>query len=97
MTNSIIGMDQQHEEKLIFPQNFDIKVIVAASMPVEESKVNIGRVFSECKAVHSFVSVRSSNKGNYITYTYNIDIESQEQMNAVYDALKQVPEIKFAL
>ena len=89
--------EQEAEEKIQFPQNFDIKVIVAASIPVEESKANISRVFSECKAVHSFVSVRSSAKGNYITYTYNIDIESQAQMNAVYDALKQVPAIKFAL
>lgn len=87
----------EKEEKLIFPQNFDIKVIVAAVIPIEESKANISRVFSECSAVHSFVSARASAKGSYITYTYNIDIESQEQMNAVYEALKQVPEIKFAL
>ena len=85
------------EEKLIFPQNFDIKVIVAASVPIEESKASISRVFSECKTVHSFVSTRASTKGSYITYTYNIDLDSQEQMNAVYDGLKQVPEIKFAL
>ena len=85
------------KEKLIFPQNFDIKVIVAASVPIEESKANISRVFSECKTVHSFVSTRASTKGSYITYTYNIDLDSQEQMNAVYDGLKQVPEIKFAL
>ena len=89
--------DQEAQEKLQFPQNFDIKVIVAASVPVEESKTNISNVFSGCKVVHSFVNVRSSAKGNYITYTYNIDIESQAQMNAVYNALKQVPEIKFAL
>ena len=84
-------------EKLIFPQNFDIKVIVAAVIPIEESKANISRVFSACRCVHSFVSARASAKGTYITYTYNIDLESQEQMNAVYDGLKTVPEIKFAL
>ena len=85
------------QQELIFPQNFDIKVIVAASVPIEESKANISRVFSECKAVHSFVSARASTKGSYITYTYNIDLDSQDQMNAVYDGLKQIPEIKFAL
>ena len=87
----------EQPEKLIFPQNFDIKVIVAAMVPIEECKANISRVFSECKTVHSFVSARASAKGNYITYTYNIDLDSQEQMNAVYDGLKSVPEIKFAL
>lgn len=88
---------EEQPEKLIFPQNFDIKVIVAAIVPIEESKTNISRVFSDSKAVHSFVSARASAKGNYITYTYNIDLENQEQMNAVYDELKNVPEIKFAL
>ena len=88
---------EEQPEKLIFPQNFDIKVIVAAIVPIEESKANISRVLSDCKAVHSFVSARASAKGNYITYTYNIDLESQEQMNAVYDGLKTIPEIKFAL
>lgn len=87
----------EKEENLLFPQNFDIKVIVAASVPSDESKANISRVFTECRTVHSFVSARASAKGTYITYTYNIDLNSQEQMNAVYDALKTVPEIKFAL
>ena len=85
------------EEKLIFPQNFDIKVIVEASFPIEESKASISQVFSECKAVHSFVSTRASAKGSYITYTYNIDLDSLEQMNAVYEGLKHIPGIKLAL
>jgi putative lipoic acid-binding regulatory protein len=90
-------IEQEEKQEIIFPQNFDIKVIVAASVPMEESKANISQVFSTCKSVHSFVSTRASTKGSYITYTYNIDLDSQEQMNAVYDGLKQVPGIKFAL
>lgn len=85
------------KQQIIFPQNFDIKVIVEASIPIDESKANISREFSRCKAIHSFVNIRASAKGSYITYTYNIDIENQEQLNAVYDALKNVPGIKFAL
>ncbi len=85
------------EEKIRFPQNFDIMVIVSATVPLEESKKNISRAFSTCKAIHSFVSTRASSKGSYITYTYNVDIESHEQMNAVYDVLKNVSGIKFAL
>ena len=87
----------EEKQEIIFPQNFDIKVIVEATIPIEESKANISRVFSQCKAVHSFASTRASAKGSYITYTYNIDLDSQEQMNAVYDGLKQIPGIKFAL
>ena len=70
---------------------------MAASVPIEDSKANISRVFADCQTIHSYVSARASAKGTYITYTYNIDLENQEQMNAVYDGLKTVPEIKFAL
>ena len=87
----------EEQEKLIFPQNFDIKVIVAAVVTIDETKASLSRIFSDCKTVHSFVSARSSAKGNYITYTYNIVLDSQEQMNAVYGALRQLPGIKFAL
>ena len=90
-------IEQEEKQEIIFPQNFDIKVILLASVPIEESKANISRVFSKCKSVHSFVSTRASTKGSYITYTYNIDLDSQEQMNAVYEGLRQVPGIKFAL
>ena len=87
-----------HQEKNIpFPQNFDIKVIVSAEVTIDESKANISRVFSECNVINSFVNIRTSGKGNYISYCYNIDIESHEKMNSVYEALKQVPKIKFAL
>lgn len=39
----------------------------------------------------------SQCKGNYLSYAYNIDIESREQMEQTYAALKDVPGLKFAL
>ena len=52
-------IEQEEKQEIIFPQNFDIKVIVGASVPIEESKANISQVFSTCKSVHSFVSTIS--------------------------------------
>lgn len=89
-------MDQK-KEKLQFPQNFDIKIIIEADIPAEESKANISRALSECKTIHSFVNIRTSAKGNYNTYSYNIDIDSQEQMNAVYETLRKIQGAKFVL
>ena len=80
-----------------YPQNFDIKLIVTAEIPTEEAKKNIAKVFTQCKVVFSFVNVRASAKGNYLSYAYNIDIESREQMEQTYTALKNVPGLKFAL
>jgi putative lipoic acid-binding regulatory protein len=47
--------------------------------------------------VHSFVNVRSSGKGNYLSYCYNIDIESKEHLERTYALLRNIPGLKFAL
>ena len=85
------------EAKIEYPQNFDIKLVVAASYPQDDTKQAISRILSECKVVHNFVNVRASTKGNYLSYAYNIDIESKEQLDQTYQALTQVLGLKFAL
>lgn len=85
------------EQKVLYPQNFDIKLIIAAEIPLEEAKQNISKAFSESQTVHSFVNVRSSGKGHYLSYCYNIDIESKEHLERTYALLKAIPGLKFAL
>ena len=85
------------EEKVQYPQSFDIKLIIAAEIPQEEAKQNISKALSEAKTVYSFVNVRSSGKGNYFSYCYNIDIESKEHLERTYALLRTIPGLKFAL
>ena len=85
------------DKKVIYPQNFDIKLIIAAEIEMEEAKRNISQALSESQTVHSFVNVRSSGKGNYLSYCYNIDIESKEHLERTYALLKTIPGLKFAL
>ncbi len=88
-------MDQKLEVQ--YPQNFDIKLIISADNPIEDSKRAISAVFNKCKVVHSFVNVRASQKGNYLSFCYNIDIESKTQLDETYKQLRSVPGLKFAL
>ena len=85
------------EKKVQYPQNFDIKLIIAANIPQDKAKQNISKALSEAKTVHSFVNVRSSGKGNYLSYCYNIDIESKEHLEYTYALLRTIPGLKFAL
>lgn len=85
------------EKRIQYPQNFDIKLIIAAEIPQEEAKQNISKALSEAKTVHSFVNIRSSGKGNYLSYCYNIDIESKEHLERTYALLRTIPGLKFAL
>ena len=87
----------EKQEKVQYPQNFDIKLIIADDISQEDAKQNISKALSEAKTVHSFVNVRSSGKGNYISYCYNIDIESKEHLEHTYALLRTIPGLKFAL
>ena len=89
-------MDNQAVQ-IPYPQNFDIKIVVVSAIPMEETRRNISRIFSQCKVVHSFVDVHSSAKGSYYSYCYNIDIESQEHLRHTYDQLNNLPGIRFVL
>ena len=85
------------QQQIIYPQNFDIKLIIAAEIPVEEAKLNISQAFNKSQTVHSFVNIRSSGKGNYYSYCYNIDIESKEHLERTYAQISTLPGLKFAL
>ena len=85
------------KQQLTYPQNFDIKLIISAEIPIEDAKRNISQSLSESQTVHSFVNVRSSGKGNYFSYCYNIDIESKEHLENTYTLLRTIPGLKFAL
>lgn len=87
----------EHQNKVDYPQNFDIKLIIAAEIPIEEAKKNISKALSESRTVHSFVNVRSSGKGNYFSYCYNIDIESKAHLESTYTQLRTIEGLKFAL
>ena len=84
-------------QQLNYPQNFDIKLIISADIPIEDAKRNISQALNESQTVHSFVNIRSSGKGNYFSYCYNIDIESQTHLESAYAILKNIPGLKFAL
>ena len=85
------------QDKVDYPQNFDIKLIIAAEIAIEDAKQSISQALNQSKTVHSFINVRSSSKGNYISYCYNIDIESKEHLERTYAVLRTIPGLKFAL
>ena len=87
----------ERETSIKYPQNFDIKLVVAATYSQDDTKQAISHILSQCRVVHNFVNVRASTKGNYLSYAYNIDIESKEQLDQTYQALAQVPGLRFAL
>ena len=83
--------------KIQYPQTFEIKLVVSAEHSQNDTKTRISNILSDCKVIHSFVSVHSSTRGNYLSYAYKVTIDSKEHLDTTYSSFSQLPGLKFVL
>lgn len=91
------GKPLKNQEKLEFPVTFELKVVYETIHNKNELMGNTEALLDQCSVIFSYQSSNSSAKGNYISLTYKVTIVSQEQLNQMYEGLKELPGIKFAL
>lgn len=84
-------------EKIKFPVNYDLKVILIANQKHNENKAMIEHVL--IKLGISFLNWRhkDSGQGKYTSYTVHVRIISEELMIRLYEELKTVPGFKMAI
>jgi len=80
-------------EKLRFPVNFDLKVIMDSG----ENEDVILNIFLRLKISGVSKGSRLSSKGKYVSFTFNITLENREKMDALYSELKKEPGVRFAV
>ena len=83
--------------KIQYPQTFEIKLVVSAEQNQNDTKTRISNILSNCKVIHSFSSIHSSTRGNYLSYAYKVTIDSKEHLDTTYAAFRQLPGLKFVL
>lgn len=84
-------------KKLKFPVSYNLKAVLEASLGEEQDKKNLEAVFISQEVPYSFLDHRPSAKGNYISYTYKVTLQNEQQLQALYTSLKAVKGLKFAL
>lgn len=84
-------------KKLNFPVTYHLKAVLEASLGEEQDKKNLEIVFTSVKVPHLFLDSKPSAKGNYISYTYKVTLQDEQQLQRLYDDLKSVAGLKFAL
>ncbi len=80
-----------------FPVRFSLKAVINAVIGDEENKEHLVNVFKSLEMVHSFQGKKISSKGNYVSYTYEVTVMDKAQMDKLYQMLKNVEGLKFAL
>ncbi len=85
------------KEKLRFPVSYHLKAVLEASLGEETDRQNLEAIFESVHVPYTFHGIKSSTKGNYISYTYKVTLQNKSQMLELYDKLKSVEGLKFAL
>lgn len=83
------------DKQIEFPVTFNLKAVMEGTG--KEHKKRILAVFDQFKVKNTFQNKKESSKGTYVSYTFEVELESKVQMEAVYAALKNVEGLKFAL
>ncbi|PLW93495.1 MAG: hypothetical protein C0591_14590 [Marinilabiliales bacterium] len=85
------------DKKIEFPVTFELKAVMVEEGDHSGNKEKLETIFRKLKIKFQFVADKVSSKGTYISYTYTVTLDAQEQMDNLYDDLKRVEGLKFAL
>lgn len=89
------GINQ--DEKINFPVQYDLKVIMDSSKSDDEHQTAIKSVLDLLHISHTNWRNKKSGKGNYTSYSISIYVLSQDELTLLYNKLKDVPGIKMAI
>ena len=85
------------KQKVKFPVTFNLKAVMVGNRLDEDNKKDIVGVLTKLAITHSYINKKESSKGAYISFTYKVTLISNEQMYAMYEQLRSIENLKFAL
>ncbi|NQU33283.1 MAG: DUF493 domain-containing protein [Bacteroidetes bacterium] len=80
-----------------FPVTFQLKAVMDTSSSDDENKKKLIDVFNNLKVKNKFINTKQSSKGTYTSYNYKVTLISKAQLGTLYENLKSVPGLKFAI
>lgn len=80
-----------------FPVTYKLKAVMIGTEDEDGNTKKLVNVFTSLHIEHKYLDKKVSSKGSYISYTYEVSIDSREQMNTLYAELKKIKELKFAV
>jgi len=85
------------EDKIEFPVNFDLKVIMLSVDDPSVSIADLELLLIQLKIPFKNWRHKASGKGSYTSFTVNVDIETKILLDKLYLELRTVPGVKMAL
>ncbi len=85
------------DEKIRYPINFDLKVIMDKKKTDEENIASLEGLLKKSNIPYSDFRKKQSSKGTYTSYTVNITMNSQDILEKFYADLKIIPGVIYAI
>lgn len=87
----------KRDDKLIFPVTYVLKIVLDTQILPLIQKEEMERLFLRVKVPFAFLNSRPSSQGNYISYSVRVTLTDHAQMNQLYNDLRSLPGIRFAI
>lgn len=85
------------DEEIQFPIDYNIKIIMDATISDEENAKVLKDVFNKLEIPNKNWKNRLSKNGSYISFTVELHLKDKKQFNQLYDELKKNKSIKWAV
>ena len=84
-------------KEIEFPVTYQLKAVMTGTENDDDNKEKLVEVFNKLNIQYKYHDKRVSSKGAYVSFTYVVTIEDKAQMNMLYNDLKAIKELKFAV
>ncbi len=91
------SMSDMEGKAIEFPVTFELKAVMQGTDSDTENKGKLVAVFDKLKIKNRYLDKKISSKGTYTSFTFEVSLNSKEQMDTLYVVLKDVEGLKFAL
>ncbi|MBK9290193.1 MAG: DUF493 domain-containing protein [Bacteroidetes bacterium] len=85
------------KEKIDFPVTYVLKIVLDSHILPLVQKEEMERLFLRVKVPFTFLASKMSSKGNFVSYSVQVTLTDHDQMHLLYNDLRTLPGIKFAL
>jgi len=84
-------------EKIEFPISFELKAVMLGTENDDDNKEKLVNVFQNHEIDYKYHNKKLSSKGAYVSYTFEVTLNNKLQMDSMYEDLKKIKELKFAV
>ena len=84
-------------EKIEFPISFELKAVMLGTENDDDNKEKLVNVLQNHEIDYKYHNKKLSNKGAYVSYTFEVTLNNKLQMDSMYEDLKRIKELKFAV